>query len=227
MGIRFSVWALEAWAVLAKDLRSEFRTWYALNALLMFAVTTLTMVSFSIGQFAVNSAVLAALFWVVLFFSAMSGLARAFIREEESGTIQALRLAADPNVVFMGKLAFNLELLALLELVVVPLFVAFMGMAVANVGLFFAVLLVGSLGLVGASTIIAAIIAKARAKGALFTVLSFPVLLPLLVTSIRGTRLALEGSALADGMPELRLLASYLVVMVTASLLLFPYVWNE
>ncbi len=41
--------ATKALAVLAKDLMSEFRTRYAVNAILLFAVTTLAAVSFSIG----------------------------------------------------------------------------------------------------------------------------------------------------------------------------------
>lgn len=214
-------------AVLEKDIRSEFRTKYALNAILLFAVTTLTVVSFSIGQFGMTPEILAALYWIIIFFSAMSGLSRAFVREEEAGTVHALRLAAAPTVVYGGKLAFNVILMAVLEVVVFPLFVVMMGLRVGNYALFFAVLALGSLGLACLATIIAAIVAKANARGALFTILSFPPLLPLLITSIRGTRLALEGASLAAGLPELRLLISYTVVMVTASIMLFDFVWSD
>lgn len=214
-------------AVLEKDIRAEFRTKYALNAILLFAVTTLTVVSFAIGQFGLTPEILAALYWIIIFFSAMSGLSRAFVREEEAGTVHALRMAAEPIVVYGGKLAFNIILLGVLEVVVFPLFVVMMGLRVGNFALFFAVLVLGSLGLACLATIIAAIVAKANVKGALFTILSFPPLLPLLVTCIRGTRLALEGDSLAAGMPELRLLISYAIVMVAASVMLFDFVWSE
>jgi heme exporter protein B len=216
-----------ALAVLDKDLRSEFRTKYGLNAILLFAITTLTVVSFSVGQFGVEPEIMSALYWIIIFFSAMSGLARVFVREEEAGTVHALRLAASPSVVYLGKLGFNLILMAILEIVVFPLFVIMMGMRVENYALFMAVLVLGSAGLASLATIIAAIVAKANVKGALFTILSFPPLLPLLITCIRGTRLALEGADTAAAGPELRLLMAYSVVMVTASLMLFEFVWNE
>jgi heme exporter protein B len=171
--------------------------------------------------------ILAALYWIIIFFSAMSGLSRVFVREEEAGTVHALRLAAAPTVVYVGKLAFNLILMAILELVVFPLFVIMMGLRVENYVLFFSILILGSAGLASLSTIIAAIVAKSNVKGALFTILSFPPLLPLLITCIRGTRLALEGAETAAAGPELQLLVSYSVVMVTASLMLFDFVWSD
>ncbi len=224
MGIKSSSWVREALAVFLKDLRSELRAKYALNAIVMFAVVTLTAVSFAVGQFAIGNDVRAAFLWIVLFFSAMSGLSRVFVKEEDAGTVNALRLAASSSVVYVGKLLFNVVLLFALAIIVVPLFTVLMGLEVTDWGLFLAVLLLGTAGLAGASTLIAAIIAKASAKGELFAVLSFPILLPLLIAAIAGTRNALEGRG---GSGEVQLLASYLIVMVTVSLMLFDFVWEE
>jgi heme exporter protein B len=221
---KYSAWARRALAMFTKDLRSELRTKYALNAIIMFAVVTLAAVSFAVGQFAIGNDVRAAFLWIVLFFSAMSGLGRVFIKEEDANTVHALRLAASPGVVFVGKLAFNTVLLFLLAVIVVPLFTVLMGLQVMNPGLFVGVVLLGTAGLAGAATIIAAIIAKASAKGELFAVLAFPILLPLLITAIGGTRVALDGGG---GSGEIQFLLSYLVVMVTVSLMLFEFVWND
>nr|NIM98715.1 ABC transporter permease [candidate division Zixibacteria bacterium] len=57
--------------------------------------------------------------------------------------------------------------------------------------------------------------------------LSFPILLPLLITAIHGTSLSLEGEAFSSGWSDLRLLISYAVVMFVASFLLFDFVWSE
>jgi len=224
LGTKSSTWAREAVAVFVKDMRSELRTKYALNAIVMFAVVTLTAVSFAVGQFAIGNDVRAAFLWIVLFFAAMSGLSRVFVKEEDAGTVHALRLAASSSVVYVGKLLFNVVLLFLLAAIVVPLFTVLMGLQVADLGLFLGVLVLGTAGLAGAATLIAAIIAKASAKGELFAVLSFPILLPLFITAIGGTRVALDGG---DSGGALELLGSYLVVMVTVSLMLFDFVWEE
>jgi heme exporter protein B len=227
MATRCSTWAEGPRAVLRKDLQSEYRTKYALNAVVMFAVTTLAVVSFSVKAAAATPAQLSPLLWLILLFSAMSGLSRTFVREEETRTANALRLAADPNTVFVGKLCFNALLLGLLNLVVVPLFLILMDVRVGNPGLFLAVLVGGSLGLVAASTLVAAIVAKASVRGALFSVLSFPLLLPVLVTAVQGTEAALRGASWAEGAAFIRLLVAFTGAMVATGLLLFEYIWSE
>jgi len=220
----------EAIAVWLRDLRSEFRTRYAVNAILMFAVTTLIAVSFSIGSFRIDEAerpfLYAVLLWIILTFSALSGLARSFVKEEEAGTIDVLKLSARPQAVFLGKLLFNLTLLAALCLIIIPLFILLMAYKITLPGFFLSMVISGSLGLGAGTTIIAAMIARASARGALFSVLSLPLLFPLMITCIKGCERAAIGMNSA-GWPEVRIAVAYVVIMVTLSLLLFPLVWEE
>jgi len=215
-------------AVLRKDILCEFRTRYAINAILLFGITTLTVVSFSVGQKNLPPEVYAALYWVIIFFSAMSGLAHAFVREEESKTSTILRLTADAIPVYLGKLGYNLLLLILLQIVIAPLFLTLTDAVLTDPALFIILLILGTVGLAGATTIIAAIISKASVKGALFAVLSFPILLPLLIGLISATTKAFSesGGGLGGASSELQLLVSYGVVMITASIMLFEYVWE-
>lgn len=227
MGTKSSTWTSRVLALFLKDFKSELRTRYSLNALVMFAVITLTVVSFSIGMFSLSTKVKSSLFWIVIFFSAMSGLAQVFIKEEEAKTSSLLKLVASSESIFAGKLFYNLVLLLFLEIIIVPLFIIMLGFSILNFWLFLCVLVLGSLGLVCSTTIIAAIVAKASVKGALFAVLSFPILLPLLITVISGTNLAAEGASFSQGLRDLQILFSYAVVMFVASFLLFDFVWEE
>ena len=217
----------KAFAVFAKDLRLELRSRYALNAILMFGVTTLAVVSFSLGQAGLPPKLLAALFWIIMFFSAMSGLAHVFIREEESGTALVLKLRAEPDAVYWGKLIFNFTLLAIMTVIITPMFFIFTDAPTGNIGAFMVVLILGVIGLCGATTIIAAIIAKVAVKGALFAVLSFPVLVVLLLLLVGASTKVLDGRGLEDILTEIQGLVAYCVVMITASILLFKFVWLE
>lgn len=220
-------WFVAAWAICVKDLRAEFRTRYALSAVGLFGITTLTVVSLALGPFGLEPELQVALLWIVLFFAAMAGLSRVFVHEEETRTAASLRLAAAPGAVYLGKFLFNLVLLLLLELLVVPLFVGIMGLSMADPGLFLLVLALGDLGLAAVTTVVAAMVAQAGARGALFTVLAFPLLLPLLISSIEGSRLAMAGEGIATVWPNLQVLLAYTVAMVTVSLMLFPVIWTE
>ncbi len=227
MPIRESTLVAKTRAVLKKDLAQELRTRYALNAIILFGITTLTVVSLSVSQASLSGDVHAALLWIIILFSAMSGLSQVFVREEESRTAQALRLYGEPTPVYLGKLAFNLFLLVVLDVILVPLYLLMAGPDVRSIPLFLIVLILGSVGLAGATTLIAAVIARASIKGALFAALSFPVLLPLLIGAVNGTGMALTQSEAALFTTEIQLLISYDVVMITAGILLFEYVWEE
>ncbi|MCK4486447.1 MAG: heme exporter protein CcmB [Desulfobacterales bacterium] len=227
---RSSTYLNEAVAIWLRDLRSEFRTRYALNAILMFAVTTLIAVSFSIGSFRIEEAerpfLFSVLLWIILTFSALSGLARSFVKEEEAGTIDVLKLSARPQAVFLGKLFFNLTLLGALELIIVPSFILLMSYQINSPGFFIAIIISGGLGLGAGTTIIAAMIARASTRGALFSALSLPLLLPLMITCIKGCERAAIGMNNANW-PEVKVAVAYFIIMITMSLLLFPLVWEE
>ena len=160
--------------------------------------------------------------------SVTAGAGQSFIKEEENETATALRLYAPATAVFSGKYLFNLLLLLCLEMVIIPLFAGLVGLHISCFGLFTAVLLLATIGLSAAVTLIAAIISRASIKNVLLTVLAFPIILPLLVTAIKATSKSLaDGVFFVDGLPELKVLLSYAVVMTAAGFLLFEYIWNE
>lgn len=226
-GLTFAAGAKQAAAVLAKDLRAELRNRAALNSVLLFTVTSLVVVGFAVGSGQVAPALKAALLWVVLFFAAFSGLAHVFTHEEEANTALALRLTAAPGAVYAGKLAFNLLLLFGIGTVAVPLFAIILDLKVGHPLAFVGVLVCGGMGLAAAATIVAAIIAKARGKGALYGALGFPILLPLMFIAVDGTRAALAGEAAGSLGRDMVGLLAYAIMLVAASSLLFPFVWEE
>ena len=220
-------WAGEAGAVFVKEWRCEFRTRYALNTLGLFAFTTLVVVSVSLGPLGIaraqGSAVLPVLLWLILLFSVAAGLPRAFVQEEESQTATALRLTATPSALFCGKLLYSLTLVGALELLVTPLYVMLMTVTVENPGLLVATLAAGGFGLAVGSTLVAAIIAQARSKGTLFSVMAFPILLPLLLLAVELTRNAFQGGSGGVALSQLLL---YDASVSVAGLMLFPVIWN-
>ena len=217
-----------ALTIFTKDFRSELRTRYALNALLMFVITTISIILFAIGNEAPSVEILAGMLWIVIFFSAMSGMSRSFVSEEERGTVMTLHLIATPASVYFGKLVFNLILLLSMNIITVVLYLLVIpNFIVQSFSIFVVTLIMGTLGLASAATIIAAIIAKSNTKGTLYPVLSFPILLPLLLTVISATKMAIEGVAFSDAGGEFRILISYTVVITAVSYLLFDYVWKD
>jgi len=218
----------KAVSVFLKDFHSELRTRYAINALAMFIIVAISVILFAVGQEKVSEGLTGGLFWVVIFFTAMSGLARAFVSEEERGTSLTLQLLAAPSTVFSGKLIFNIILVFCMNTVIALLYAAlFEAFVIRNFSLFFLSFVLGNLGLAISSTIIAAIIAKAGAKGTLYPVLSFPILLPLILSCVQLTLFALDGTTIEQAKFELAIVVSYDVIMLTVSYLLFDFIWKD
>ena len=194
----------------------------------MFILVTISVILFSIGQEKISEYLTGGLLWVVIFFSAMSGLSRAFVSEEERGTTLTLQLIARPSNIFSGKLLFNVLLVFLMNIAIsILFFLLFESFVINNFLLFLAAFIFGNFGIAISSTIIAAIISKASSKGTLYPVLSFPILLPLILTLLELTKFAIDGKSVEDSLVELAVLICYDVIMLTASYLLFDFIWKD
>ena len=216
--------AAAVWAILRKECRSEWRTRYGLNAALLFALTALAGVSFAVGPLGDRTDILSAMLWVVLLFAALASLSHAFVREVEGHTLTLLRLVASPTAIALGKLLFNLLFLVVLEAVTVPLFLLLMGAPPPSLGAFLAVLALGSVALAAATTLVSAIIAQTRGRGALFAGASLPLLLPVLAFAVKGTRAQWQGGSVGA---EAGLLVAYAAAVFGVSLLLYDHLWEE
>lgn len=217
-----------AYHIFIKEFVSEFRTRYAINALLMFVVTTLSIILFSVGAESPSQEVLSGTLWIVIFFSAMSGLSRTFVAEEERGTSLTLRLLVNGTSVYIGKLLYNFLLILFLSLIIAASYLLLMKeFIVKSPDVFWCTILLGAAGLASASTILAAVIAKANTKGTLFPVLAFPILLPLLLTCINATKMATDGAFMMEAFGEFQILISFTVVMIATSFLVFDFVWKD
>lgn len=217
-----------AWAVCAKDAAQELRRRVAVAAVFFFAATALALVSFAIGPFGlppeVRGRVDASLLWIILFFSAATGLPRAFVREEETGTGLALRKLAPGLVVLAGKTLFNFGLFLAIAAVSVPAFVILLEWRVASPASLAAVLLLGGWGLAVVSTFLSALVARGGQRNVLFVVVSFPLIVPLLLPAIAATIEASQGTLATT---SLRVLVAYDGAATSAAYLLAAAAWED
>ena len=226
-----TAWLHGAWAVFAKDLKLELRSRYAINMLLMFVLASILLVLFAVGREDISTQVQAGLLWIVILFSAAVGLGRAFIAEER-GTVMLLQLNTRGSMVYAGKLLFNFLLVLGVNLVSLGVFLVLLSVEVALPGLLLLTLVLGALGLSGATTLLAAIIARTASGGPLLPVLLFPLLIPVLLSVIHATHNSFSGFVPgSDGwtasLNDLLALVGFAGVVITASVLLFDYVWND
>ena len=102
-----------------------------------------------------------------------------------------------------------------------------MDMSIQSLPAFMIMLILGTLGLSSVSTMTAAIVSQADRKGAVFSVLSIPLFIPLILLLTRVTRAAFIDGSLEAFSGDVVALIGFCGVTITAGVLLFDFIWDE
>ncbi|CAN5806997.1 MAG: heme exporter protein CcmB [Actinobacteria bacterium] len=204
-------------ALTRKDLRVELRAQDTLPAMLLFVLSTLVVFHFALPEGTGEDAAYG-LLWVAIVFTALLGLARAWVPEQEHGVFDGLVLApCDRSAIWVGKTVATLAFLLAAQVVALPAFALFFAPldAVALVGV-----LLADIGICAVGSLMAAMAAAGRARELLLPLLLLPLSIPLIVGGV--------GSAISTE-PEryLLLLALYDGIFAVLSWASFEYVVTE
>jgi heme exporter protein B len=209
-----------------KEFLIEFRNPSAVMSAFSFSGVATISVSLVTRSFPLQPLVQSILLWLIIFFTAMNSLLHPFIREEDHGTVSFLRLHASAASVLASKLAFNVALFLSLQLFVTPLAVVFFQFTLRSPAFFLATILCGGFAITATVTILSAIVARSGGRGPLFTIISFPLLLPILWISIESTRNSLEQGGYWDARSLVFLLA-FSGMIIALSFLLIRFIWLD
>jgi heme exporter protein B len=168
-------------ALARKDLVLELRARDTLPAMLLFVVATLVVFHFALPS---GSSRIAAsgLLWVALVFTALLGLARAFVAEREQGVLDGLVLApCDRSAIWVAKGLATLAFLAVAEVVALPAFSLFFSGVGRNT---VAGVVLADLGICAVGTLLAAMAAASRARELLLPLLFLPLAIPIVVGGV-------------------------------------------
>ena len=213
-----------AFIVLWKDVLTERRSKATLNALLFFSLLLLFIFQFTLGGDRERlTTALPGLLWLGFVLSGLVGLGRTFLLERENDCWDGLLLTpGDKSAIYLGKVAGNLLLMLIVEAILLALFALFFNVDVGRALPALALVLpLGTIGFAAVGTLFSAMTAHVRAREVLFPVLLLPVVVPVLLGSVKATEAALVGEPLSAVAQWLKLLAAADVIYLTAGLLTF------
>lgn len=214
------------WAIVWKDLRSEFRTKETMSTMLIFSFLVILIFSFAFDPAAgKDSAALPGILWVAFFFAGTLGLSRSISSERANDTLQGLMLCpVDWSAIFFGKAFANLVLMLVTEIVTLPVFIGLFGFSFkGDPGLLAAVMVLGSVGFVVVGTFLATLSANTRTSELLLPVIMFPILVPIVIAVVRATGTVVSGGLADDMLPWLRMLGVYDLIFLVMPFILFEY----
>jgi heme exporter protein B len=216
--------------VVQKDLLIEWKTRARISALIFFSLATLLMFSFALGPDTVALRRNAAGYlWLGILFASVLSLAESFRIESENNCLDGLKLIpVNARALFLGKALGNAVMLFFMSLVIAPLTMGLFDVQVREGFLkLVMVLFFGSCAISAPGTLYAALSATARARDVLLPLLLFPILIPGLLASVKGTTVILEGDPMHQLDSWMSLLLSFNALYWSLGFALFPRVLEE
>ncbi len=215
------------WVQLQKDLRLEWRSKDAINAMLFLALLVVVLFSLAFDPTRAESRHIAGgILCVAILFAATGSLNQAWARELRGGVLDAQRMSpAPPSALLLGKVLSSFILVTGIEIILAPLFVVFYNLQVkGSAALLLLLLPLGTWSLVGNGVFFAALSLRARSRELLLPLLLFPIFIPALLAMTSGATAIFTGES--DPGLWIQLLAGYDVIFTTAAISLFGLVLN-
>jgi heme exporter protein B len=187
-------------AAIRKEMLLQWRTRAQILAIFIFGATALLLFSFAIGP---NSTALRlhapGFLWLGLLLSSTLALAESFqLETEQKGLEGLLLLPSSPRALYYAKAIANTIQLSLLGAALVPVMVVLYDVSMANVFAVFGVIVLGTAGLSAPGTVYSAMASQARAKQTLLPLLLFPLVVPVLLASVKATSLLIAGDPMGQ-----------------------------
>jgi len=217
-------------ALLAKDLKTEWRTQEIFTSMFVFSVLVIVVFNFAIGaDTELIRQVASGVIWIALSFASVLGLQRTGQMESEEDSLQGVLLALhDSSALFIAKMLAQVVYLLIVGLCILPLcgiwfhidFIACIG----DIGIVF---VLGILGLSIVGTLFAMITLHTRAREVMLPMLFLPVSVPLTIASVYATAQLIAGMTLRDIVDYISLIGVFDIVFFTLALLVFDHIVEE
>ncbi|MCH8029410.1 MAG: heme exporter protein CcmB [Candidatus Dadabacteria bacterium] len=217
-------------AIIWKDIITELRTKEMFTSMFIFALVILVIFNFAFGFSAdITPQASSAILWVAFSFAGMLGLGRSFALEMEGNAMLGLLLTpVDRSLIYLGKMIGNVLFMFIVEIIVLPLFVLFFNINVfEHAPSLLLTLALGTVGFVSVGTLFSAMAANTRLREVLLPLLLFPIVIPVIASSVKLTEAVLSGGGLTEASGSLKVLVAFDIIFVTTSAIVFEYIVED
>jgi len=210
--------------LIKKELLLELRNKYALGSILLFGVSTVFVVFKAFNQF--SPMTWNVMFWVLFLFISTNAVLKSFTQEKGSQAIYLYTLLNPYNVI-IAKMIYNLFFLLFVGVLIYVLFIYFSFDPVKHLGLFILDIALVAYGLSVIFSFVSAIAAMENNSSVLMAVLGMPLVLPVLLSGIKISTIALGITVDSEINTDLLLLFAIDMMLTGIVIILFPILWKS
>lgn len=213
--------------IVRKEFQTEIRSAAGLASATLFGLLTVVSIAYSAFGVSLSGTLVAGMMWVTFAFSAVIGTPRSFIAEEEAGTMNLLRLWADPFSIYWGKFLFAAIIALVQSLVFALLFLLFVSKTPQEPALLIVSVIFGTISLTSSSLLCGAIASAGGSRTTLAAALALPLMLPLMLLCVSSTRAALGDGIVDSGWRAALGLVGYAAISLGISPYLYAAIWKS
>ncbi|WP_020534010.1 heme exporter protein CcmB [Flexithrix dorotheae] len=216
----------EVTTLVRKEFVLEWRQKYAINGIILYVVSTVFVCYLSFNLRIPDGITWNALFWIILLFGALNAVSKSFQQERDGRHFFYYQLVS-PEAIIVSKIIYNSLLMLFISFAGLFVFSLVLGNPVQDHFLFIVNLFLGALGFSSTFTMISGIASKSTNSSTLMSVLGLPVIIPMLLMLIKVSKNAMDGLQRNVSYDEIITIFAINTIILTVSIILFPYLWRS
>lgn len=207
-----------------KEISLDFRGKFGFLASLLYLISIVFVVFKVIGE--VNPAMKMALFWIIILFTAINFTSQSFGSHLRKRRIYYYQLY-NPVELIIARIILNFFKLIVAGFVLFLIQSLLTNSLVNDPSLFISGFILASIGIIAVLSLVASISVYGQEQTGLMTILSLPLLIPVLLLAMRISLIS-ERMFVDSGVSKYLLMLSGIdLLLVTLVIIFFPIVWKS
>ena len=215
-------------AITWKDTISEMRTKEIVFSVLVFTLLVIVIFNFAFGASQEKMSLVApGILWVTFAFAGVLSLQRSFVSEKEQGCLEGLMVCpVSREAIYFGKFLGSLLFMLIIEAIALPIFAVLFNLPVLTFQLIVITILT-TIGFVAIGTLFSALAVNTKAREMVLPILFFPVVVPLIISAVKASGLALSGESWSGLASWLQIIGAFDAIFLVVSFWVFAFVIEE
>ena len=213
--------------ILYKDYRIELSQSHLFFSVVLYLLSSIYIIYLAFQPLGVsNVETWVSVFWVIILFGAITVVSKSFFQESYKRNYYYYYLFTPDELIF-SKLIYNFIFLFFVSIFSFIFFSFFIGNIIQSSAFFITLLVLGSLSISNCLTLVSAIGYQVKNNSIIISVLSFPVIIPILLILIKISKLSSSEFSFNLIQDDIYLLILLNIIMISITKVLFNFLWRN
>jgi len=213
--------------ILYKDYRIELSQSHLFFSVVLYLLSSIYIIYLAFQPLGVsNIETWVSVFWVIILFGAITVVSKSFFQESYKRNYYYYYLFTPDELIF-SKLIYNFIFLFFVSIFSFIFFSFFIGNIIQSSAFFITLLVLGSLSISNCLTLVSAIGYQVKNNSIIISVLSFPVIIPILLILIKISKLSSSEFSFNLIQDDIYLLILLNIIMISITKVLFNFLWRN